>query len=123
MSEQDERELAVKTLCEICSSNAPATARASAARTLLELAGVIGRLQTEKPNEVKELHEMTRAELDAELSRLSKSVQPRIRQRAPVQGKTSKKTKAKASSARLKLRSGQAKADASSKAGEPELPF
>jgi hypothetical protein len=119
----EERELAVKTLREICSSAAPATARASAARTLLELAGLIGRLQTEKPNEIKELHEMTRQELDAELARLSKSVQPKIRQIKPVQAKTSTKSKAKALSKRPRLRSREVKADAPVVASEPELPF
>src|SRR6516165_410075 len=79
MSEvNEEKHLALSTLCKICEDDsAPATARASAARTLLEVCGEIGRLQTEKPNENKGLHEMSRAELDAELRRLSNAVHKR----------------------------------------------
>src|SRR6516164_5676305 len=79
MSDQSrEKTLAISTLCAICLNvNSPATARASAARTLLEVCGEIGRLQTEKPNENKGLHEMSRAELDAELRRLSNAVHKR----------------------------------------------
>ena len=59
MSEvNEEKRLALSTLCKICEDDsAPATARASAARTLLEVCGEIGRLQTERPNENKGLHE------------------------------------------------------------------
>jgi hypothetical protein len=73
--ESREKTLAISTLCAICKdATSPATARASAARTLLEVCGEIGRLQTEKPNDDKGLHEMSRAELDAELRRLSSAV-------------------------------------------------
>ena len=63
-----EEALAIQTLSSICGDpDAPATARASAARTLLELAGLIGRLQVEKPNSNKALHELSLDELDREI--------------------------------------------------------
>ena len=69
-----DRELAAKTLREICSdSNAPKQAKATAARTLLELSGDIGKLQSEK-NIVKNkaLSELTKSELDAEIAKVSR---------------------------------------------------
>jgi len=51
------------------SARAPASARAAAARTLLEAGGLIGRLQ-EKPRNSKGLNEMTREELESEIARL-----------------------------------------------------
>lgn len=51
--------------------DAPAAAVATAARTLLELEGRLGRHAVpEKALENKPLHEMTEAEIDAELARL-----------------------------------------------------
>lgn len=73
MDEDTDRDLAVKTLREICSdSDAPKQAKATAARTLLELSGDIGKLQSEK-NIVKNkaLSELTKAELDAEIAKVS----------------------------------------------------
>ncbi len=68
-----DRDLAVKTLREICSdSDAPKQAKATAARTLLELAGDIGKLQEAKPRDQRFLHELSRDELDAEISKLER---------------------------------------------------
>ena len=80
------KNLAVATLKAICGDkDAPKHAKATAARTLLEMLGEIGKLQVEKPKENKSLHEMTRAELDAELRRLdSLARKPTIR---PKDGK------------------------------------
>jgi hypothetical protein len=62
--------LARAALREVAASErAPASARAAAARTLLEAGGLIGRLQ-EKPRNSKGLNEMTRDELEAEIARL-----------------------------------------------------
>jgi hypothetical protein len=74
MSDFSDRDLAVKTLREICSDiDAPKQAKATAARTLLELSGDIGKLQSEKNiRENKALHEMTKAELDAEIMKVSR---------------------------------------------------
>jgi len=75
MSEESDRDLAVKTLREICSDfDAPKQAKATAARTLLELVGEIGKLQSEKPRDTRALHELTREELDAEITRASRSM-------------------------------------------------
>jgi len=74
MTDESDRDLAVKTLREICSDfDAPKQAKATAARTLLELSGDIGKLQSEKPRDTRALHELTREELDAEIARASKS--------------------------------------------------
>lgn len=61
--------LASETLQGICQDeNAPAAARAQAARTLLELAGA---LKTGLPNEQKPGAEMTASEIDARLAALN----------------------------------------------------
>ena len=74
MNDTPDRDLAVKTLREICEDfNAPKQAKATAARTLLELSGDIGKLQTQAPRETRALHELTRDELDAEIKRASKN--------------------------------------------------
>jgi hypothetical protein len=108
----EEKRIALSTLRAICSDDkSPATARASAARTLLEVCGEIGRLQTERPNDNKGLHEMSRAELDAELKRLSSAVygvshgvsQSKIRQARRVQAKKSTKLKGKRAIQRPRL--------------------
>ena len=74
MGDENDRDLAVKTLREICSdSDAPKQAKATAARTLLELSGDIGKLQSEKNiSKNKTLSELTKAELDAEIARVSR---------------------------------------------------
>ena len=75
MSVETDRELALKTLREICEkSDAPAQAKSSAARTILEMLGDIGRLQeTKKDLQNKALSEMTKNELDAEIARIAKA--------------------------------------------------
>lgn len=74
MVDQTDKDLAVKTLREIClDSDAPKQAKATAARTLLELSGDIGKLQSEKNiNKNKSLSELTKDELDAEIARVSR---------------------------------------------------
>jgi hypothetical protein len=71
---KSDKELAVETLRLICEDiDAPKQARASAARTLLELSGDIGKLQSEtKTKQNKSLSELTKSELDAEIARLAK---------------------------------------------------
>lgn len=83
------REIAQKALLGIASdANAPAAARASAARTLLEMEGAIGRNQSpQAPTDDKPLSSLSRADLEAELSRL---------QGNRVTGTTSKATRRKA---------------------------
>lgn len=79
MSDKKDLEtIGIATLFAIAQDQkAPKTARAQAARTLLEVAGLIGRLQTEKPSTNKGLHELSRDELDREIERLSRlSVTP-----------------------------------------------
>ena len=69
-SEASDEALARLALREVAGSpRAPASARAAAARTLLEAGGLIGRLQ-EKPRNSKGLNEMTREELESEIARL-----------------------------------------------------
>jgi hypothetical protein len=79
MSEQERlKNIAISTLCAVCEDHtSPKNAQAMAARTLLELIGEIGKLQSEKPNENKALYEMSRAELDAELRRFARPRRPR----------------------------------------------
>jgi hypothetical protein len=69
-----DRALAIKTLREICNSDsAPMQAKATAARTLLEMLGDIGRLQQEKTaKENKSLHMLSKSELDEEIARMGK---------------------------------------------------
>src|SRR4029077_15966532 len=94
MSDESDRDLAVKTLREICSDfDAPKQAKATAARTLLELVGEIGKLQSEKPRDSRALHELTREELDAEIARASK-VRPNGA-RVQVQNKPGRRPKAR----------------------------
>ncbi len=74
MTDESDKDLAVKTLREIClDRDAPKQAKATAARTLLELSGDIGKLQSEK-NVIKNktLSELTKAELDAEIAKVSR---------------------------------------------------
>ena len=64
--DQDLNDIARKALIAICQDGtASASARASAARTLAEMAGAIGR-HAEKPNPNKDLDDMTLEELAAE---------------------------------------------------------
>jgi hypothetical protein len=66
------RDIAQQALVEIASDpDAPSAARASAARTLLEMEGAIGRNQTPPSvTEDRPLSSLSRADLEAELSRL-----------------------------------------------------
>lgn len=81
MSEKDLKTLAIQTLTTICrSKTSSSTAKSQAARTILELEGLIGRLQSDKNlNVSKGLHEMSDAQLSQELERL----------RAALESKTS----------------------------------
>ena len=74
MKSNQDRTLAIKTLREICNNiNAPQQAKATAARTLLEMLGDIGRLQQEKKDrETKALHALSKRELDEEIARMGK---------------------------------------------------
>jgi hypothetical protein len=68
---QDPVELAKQTLQAICrNSEAPAAARAQAARTLLELAGV---LRSGAPDGAKRGAEMSASELDERLASLAQA--------------------------------------------------
>jgi hypothetical protein len=68
------KDLALQTLRSVCSDQeAPAAAKAGAARTILELIGEIGRNATATGDtSSKSLSELTSAELDEEIKRLSK---------------------------------------------------
>lgn len=70
--DRDER-LALDTLRTVClDPNAPAAARAGAARTILEAKQVIGRHATlDNGADNKPLSTLSRADLEAELARLS----------------------------------------------------
>jgi hypothetical protein len=64
--------IAVATLQAVCEdASAPAAARAAASRTLLELTGAIGRLQTPESGSDKPLVEMSAGDLDSEIQRLA----------------------------------------------------
>lgn len=71
-----DRLLVRETLRKVMSSDAPAAAKAQAARTLAELTGLLGKHQ-DKPdeNDSKPLSAMSQAELRAELRRL-KGLEP-----------------------------------------------
>ena len=89
MTIESDRELALKTLREICeNSNAPAQSKASAARTILEVLGDIGRLQEiKKDSENKLLSEMSKSELDLEIAKIARPVQTiPVEARRPVSG-------------------------------------
>ena len=75
MTIESDRELALKTLREICEkSDAPAQAKAGAARTILEMLGDIGRLQEQKKDsENKLLSEMSKSELDQEIAKIARA--------------------------------------------------
>ena len=65
-----ERE-AIEALREVArDKKAPAAARAAAARTLLETAGKIGRLQTVSPTDQRPLDQMSASEIENEIARL-----------------------------------------------------
>ena len=65
MIPHDLTDIARQTLIAVCQdATAPASAKASAARTLAEMAGAIGR-HAEKPSTGKDLADMTLEELEA----------------------------------------------------------
>lgn len=67
----DLEQVAIGALRAVASDrNAPAAARAAAARTLLETCGRIGRLQETAPTDARPLDEMSAGELSAEIERL-----------------------------------------------------
>jgi len=67
--------IAIATLESVCSdANAPAAARAAASRTLLEMMGLIGRLQAPEATRETPLSEMTASQIDSELERLARVV-------------------------------------------------
>lgn len=68
----DDAELAKQALRDVIrDANAPAAAKAQAARTLAELAGAIGRNAKPPADAGRPLGELTRADLEAELAALS----------------------------------------------------
>ena len=97
MTIESDRELALKTLREICEkSDAPAQAKAGAARTILEMLGDIGRLQEQKKDsENKLLSEMSKSELDQEIAKIARVHEPiPVSERRP-KPKPSKPSKSK----------------------------
>lgn len=72
---EDLKAIAVATLKAVCDAgDAPAAARAAAARTLLELIGAIGRLQVPESGSETPVSELSPTELDAEIERLGSIV-------------------------------------------------
>jgi len=66
------KQLAISTLEAVCrDEDAPPAARAAAARTLAEITSLIGRNSVADSMATRSLSEMTSAELDAEIKRLS----------------------------------------------------
>ena len=65
-------ELAMQTLLQVCLDlQAPAAARAGAARTLAEIEALVGRnSESHGESSTKNLSELTASELDAEIKRL-----------------------------------------------------
>lgn len=73
----DLKAIAIATLRDVAGDReAPAAARAAAARTLLEMLGEVGRLQEKSTagTDGKPIIEMSAGELDAELARLASIV-------------------------------------------------
>ena len=72
-TDKEIRELAVETLCCICENvDAPDAAKGQSARTLLEVLGDIGKNSAGDALSDKSLTDMTAAELDREIARLSR---------------------------------------------------
>ena len=68
------KQLAIETLKSVCEDpDAPPAARAAAARTLCEVVTLIGRNSVADGMATRSLSEMTGAELDAEIKRLSQN--------------------------------------------------
>jgi hypothetical protein len=72
-SNESLRDVALSALVDVASNlNAPAAARAAAARTLMEAIGAIGRLQDlGRISENRNASEMTPTEISEEIARLS----------------------------------------------------
>lgn len=67
-----DRDLVLQTLRGVClDDDAPAAARAQAARSLAEIVGLLGRLQASPLEAGRSMTELSAAELDAEIARLS----------------------------------------------------
>jgi len=65
------RSIAIDSLSDVAvTTKNSASARAAAARTILELLGDIGRLQADKPSETLSLLEMSNEQLKNEINRL-----------------------------------------------------
>lgn len=75
-SSNEIKDLAIETLRAVCVDDAaPAAAKAGAARTLCEIIGLIGKNAQADALDAKSLSEMSAAELDAEIKRLSRKRQ------------------------------------------------
>jgi hypothetical protein len=66
------KDLALRTLKAVCDdADAPAAAKAGAARTMCEIIGLIGKNSQSDALATKSLADMNASELDAEIARLS----------------------------------------------------
>ena len=120
MSVENDRELALKTLREICEkSDAPAQAKAGAARTILEMLGDIGRLQEQKKDsENKLLSEMSKSELDLEIAKIA-----RVHEPIPVSQRRPKPKPSKASKSKARARRASSKSAKTSVANSQKYDF
>jgi len=89
MKELTDQELAREALRSILTDRtAPAAAKASAARTLAELAGALGRHAKPVDDDLPDAFAMTRSEINAELSGLSPGRSPGAHQVTPGEAVT-----------------------------------
>ena len=70
------KDLAVETLRQVClDKGAPAQSRAAAARSIAEIVGLLGKnSEAISDNSSKDLSQLSAAELDKEIARISKRV-------------------------------------------------
>jgi hypothetical protein len=93
MTQKAKLDLAINTLAAICrSKKSPSNAKASAARTLLEMLGAIGRLQQSRLDGERSLVDMDASELDSELSRLKAIVESTVDAPSTTQAKAKRNT-------------------------------
>ena len=120
MTIESDRELALKTLREICEkSDAPAQAKAGAARTILEMLGDIGRLQEQKKDsENKLLSEMSKSELDQEIAKIA-----RVHEPIPVSERRPKPKPSKLAKSKAKARRGARRAPRNSSRDAKQYDF